>query len=66
MKILRVNVSFGPAKMFYQYDQLFTVLEHREEIAGRFSLKKKIKNAGGEGREKTLNNMIATSQYLTW
>lgn len=24
-------------KMFYQmYDQLFTVLEHRDEIAGRF------------------------------
>lgn len=52
--------------MFYQYDQLFTVLEHREEIAGRFSLKKKNKKCGGEGGEKTLNKIIATSQYLTW
>lgn len=39
LEILRVNVCFGPAKMFYQCDQLFTVLEHKEEIAERFSFK---------------------------
>lgn len=48
LEILRVNVCFGPAKMFYQCDQLFTVLEQREEIAERFSFKKHMKKEGKE------------------